>query len=293
MDYYKVLGVSEDASKEEIKKAFRKLSLKFHPDKSTGDKNKFQKINEAYSTLSDENKKQEYDFKRNGGGFMNNGIPTNLFNMMFSGGFGGSHEFPTDGFKNVRIFRNGVQINPNVLHKPTPIIKTIHITLEQSFNGANVPLEIERWIMENNTTKRVEKETIYVPITKGIDNNEIIIIRNKGNIINENLKGDVKIFIKINKHTIFERQGLNLIFKKNITLKEALCGFKFNIKYFNDKTFTIDNENGKIIEPNSKKVIKNMGLERNNHTGNLIIMFNVLFPSSITDTQRSTLQKVL
>jgi len=291
MDYYKVLGVSKEANSDEIKKAFRKLSLKYHPDKPEGDTAKFQQINEAYTTLSDPEKKKQYDFKKSGGPFMNGnfngGIPQDVFNMMFSGGF------PRNGAPNIRIFRNGVQINPNAMQKPTPIIKTIHISMEQAYNGDNVPLEIERWIMEENTTKRVETETIYVPISKGIDNNEIIILREKGNIINDKLKGDIKIFIKVNKHEHFERHGLNLVFKKNISLKEALCGFKFNIKYFNDKTFTIDNQNGRVIEPQSKKIVKGMGIERGNHKGDLIIVFYVNFPSSISDKQRGALEDVL
>ena len=111
--------------------------------------------------------------------------------------------------------------------------------------------------------------------------------------INEKLKGDIKIFVKVNKHEHFERHGLNLVFKKNISLKEALCGFKFNIKYFNDKIFTIDNQNGRVIEPESKKIVKGMGLERGNHKGDLVIMFNVTFPSEITDDQRNILKDVL
>lgn len=291
-DYYSVLGVDKDATAEQIKKAYRKLSLKYHPDKPQGDTKKFQEINEAYDTLGDGQKRKAYDVKKSGRfhqGNMPHGMPPDIFNMMFSRGMPGvGHNFP-----NVQIFRNGVRVNPNALRKPTPIIKTIHISLEEAFTGIQYPMEIERWIVEEKDTKRVESETIYVDVPKGIDNNEIIIVRNKGNIINDDLHGDIKVFVKIKKHDVFERKGLNLILYKNLSLKEALCGFKFNIKHLSGKTFSIDNENGKVINYNTKKVIQHMGLERNSHKGHLIIHFSVLFPETLTDSQRATLRDTL
>ena len=197
------------------------------------------------------------------------------------------------GFQNVRIFHNGVHVNPNSLRKPTPIIKTIHITLDDAFNGIQYPLKIERWIIEENNTKRVEAETIYIPIPKGIDNNEIIVVKEKGNIISDELKGNIKVFIKIKSHDIFERRGIDLIFKKDISLKESLCGFKFNIQYFNNRGFTIDNNNGKIIKPNTQKVVQGMGLTRDNMKGNLVIIFNIIYPDSITDVQRKAIRDIL
>ena len=72
---------------------------------------------------------------------------------------------------------------------------------------------------------------MYIDIPCGIDNNEMIILRDKGNILNETIKGDVKIFIKVINDTEFKREGINLILEKNISLKEALCGFSFNIEH--------------------------------------------------------------
>ncbi|MBQ7074379.1 J domain-containing protein [bacterium] len=81
-DYYKILGVEENASTAEIKKAFRKLAIKYHPDRG-GSKEKFQEINEAHGVLSDEKKRQQYDAYRKGG---------------FTGGFGGNGGFDFGGF---------------------------------------------------------------------------------------------------------------------------------------------------------------------------------------------------
>ena len=178
----------------------------------------------------------------------------------------------------IRIFRNGVQ--QHQMEKPVPIIKTIYINMEMVLTGGKVPLEIERWLIENGN-KIFETTTLYVDIFKGIDHNEIIILKDQGNIINENSKGDVKIFISINNDSEFTRRGLDLIMNKNISLKESLCGFSFDLKYINGKVYTINNGSGNIIPPEYQKIIPNMGLTRENHTGNMLIHFHVIFPETL------------
>jgi DnaJ family protein A protein 2 len=164
--------------------------------------------------------------------------------------------------------------------------------MEQVLSGASVPVEIERWILENGI-KVHENETIYVTVPQGIDDNEMIILRDKGNVINENVKGDVKIFVKITNETEFKRNGLDLILEKNITLKEALCGFTFEIKYLNGKSYTLNNNKGNIIPPEYKKIYPNMGLTRGEHKGNMIIHFHIDFPEKLSDEQIAKIAEVL
>lgn len=322
MDYYQVLGVDSNSSQGVIKKAFRKLSLTHHPDRG-GDAEEFKKINEAYSTLSDVEKKRVYDMKKNnpfmsGGG---DGVDE-IFKMFFGGGFpgmppgmgmrgmpgmpgmpgmhgsnihvngGGFGGIP--GMPNVQIFRNGRPVNMSQrMAKPPPIIKKIEISLEDAYNGINYPIEIERWIMIGNE-KRHEKEKIYVNIHKGVDNGEIKIVRDKGHVLNDSLKGDIKVFIKISNTTgELQRQGLNLLCEKKITLKEALCGFLFEIKHVNGKTYNIKHDKGNIIPPHFIKQINGLGMERNNVKGNLIIKFNINFPKTLTNDQIDQLEKIL
>jgi DnaJ-class molecular chaperone len=328
-NYYEILGVTESASQDEIKKAYRTLSLKYHPDRNPNDdsaKDKFQKLSSAYECLSDDQSRREYDMTRKGlpsffgmphssqGGEMDN-----LFSMLFGGmgggmGMGGPPDFMSGGGfmppgfagGNIHIFP-GTRMNfsqggasfaqgPNFvqhnLQKPTPIIKNVSITIEQVFNGTNLPVEIERWFVQNGV-KTIERETVYIPIPKGFDDGEIILLREKGNVINDTVKGDIKIFVKVESHPNFQRKGLDLFVNQKISLKEALCGFNLEFKHLNGKTYTLNNNNGNIIHQNYTKTIPGLGLTREEHIGSLIMNFTVEFPEKLTEEQMNILKGVL
>ena len=294
-NYYNILGINEKATKDEIKKAYRGLQMKYHPDRNIGSQesiNMTQKINEAYEILGDEEKKQEYDRSRNNPyPFLrmngNNGmeIPVDdIFNMFFGmPGFPGMNMNGNQGPR-IHVFNGSPMGFQQALQKPTPIIKNVSITMDQVLTGATIPVDIEKWVMENGT-KVFEPETIYVNIPQGIDDGEILVIRDKGNILNDGIKGDVKIFVKINNESQFKRSGLDLILDKTISLKESLCGFSFELKYLNGKSYTLNNNKGNIIPPEYKKVYQGMGLTRGEHKGNMIIHFHVIFPESLTQEQ--------
>ena len=193
---------------------------------------------------------------------------------------------------NMKIFHNGNEININNFNKPVPLCKTINISFKDSFNGINYPIAIERWISIGGT-KKIEKEKIYITIPKGIDDGEIIVIKNKGNIIDNDNKGDLKIFIKITNNTIFKRNGLDLICEKNISLKEALTGFILEMPYLNGQVLSMNNDGNTIITPNYLKVIENYGFQRLDAIGNLIIKFNIIFPNSLNEEQKENLKNIL
>jgi DnaJ family protein A protein 2 len=306
-DYYEILGVNTTSNSGEIKKAYRKLSIKNHPDRG-GDPENMKKINEAYHTLGDPEKKKMYDMQKNNpmfgtmsgmpGGMMGN--PEDILNMMFGGGM----PFPFPGMgggmgmPQVRIFHNGRPVNMPNMNKPAPIVKSIEITLEQAYTGLNYPLKIEKWIIEENI-KKMEQETIYVDIKAGIDDSEIIILRNRGNMISDTNIGDIKLFIKVMNNTEFVRDGLDLLLTKNITLKEALVGFQFDFKHLSGKTYTINNKPGKVVTPDFVKEVANMGMKRTRPhpasplVGNLLICFNIKYPTTITEEQCKQLAEIL
>jgi DnaJ-class molecular chaperone len=311
MSYYTVLEVPKTASIDEIKKSYRKLSLKYHPDRNNGQPDmvaKFQEINEAYEVLGDEQKKEEYDMMQSNPFSQARGdideLFSSLFGMQFANGGGGGpgprmgpmmhmgpmggisiNGMPFGGGPGIRIFRTSHQ-------KPSPIVKTILINMTQVLEGAIVPVEIERWLLENDM-KMFENETLYVTIPPGVDDNEIILLKDKGNFAEDSCIGDVKLFIKVENKTEYERHGLDLLFHKTITLKESLCGFQFELPYLNDKTFTINNNGGNVIPAEYKKVIPKLGLTRDERVGNLIIMFHVQFPEKLSLEQMSAIASIL
>lgn len=305
---YNILGVPEKATKDEIKKAYRGLQMKWHPDKNQSSQESItmtQKINEAYETLGDEEKRNNYDnpnpFARmssQGGGGME--VPVDdIFNMFFGGGGGMPPGFPGfPGFPGmppgakIHVFNGGPMGFQQAISKPAPILKTININISNVLTGASLPVDIERWIIENGI-KVHEKETIYVNVPQGIDDNEIIILRDKGNVLNDNVKGDVKIFVKITNETQFKRIGLDLVLEKNISLKESLCGFTFEINYVDGKSYTLNNNKGNIIPSEYKKVYPGMGLTRGEHKGNMVIHFHVKFPEKLSDEQIEKLTDIL
>lgn len=309
---YNILGVDEKATKEEIKKAYRGLQMKWHPDKNQGseESNKMsEKINGAYEILGDEEKRAEYDNSRNnpnpftrmnshGGGGME--VPMNdIFNMFFGGGMPGMGGMQgMQGMPGmppgarIHIFNGGPMGFQQAISKPVPVMKTIEINMAQVLSGASIPLEIERWIIENGI-KVFEKETIYVTVPQGVDDNELLILRDKGNVLNENVKGDVKIFVKINNDSPFKRSGLDLILDKKISLKESLCGFTFELNYINGKSYTLNNNKGNIIPSDYNKIYPGMGLSRGEHKGNMIIHFQVEFPVNLSEEQINKLTAIL
>jgi DnaJ family protein B protein 4 len=313
-NYYDVLGVSNDASESDIKKAYRTLSLKYHPDRNPSEeaKTKIQDINEAYECLSDQGSRNQHDMELkfgSGGGGMG-GMPfshmnsmdefsdiNNIFNMMFGGGGGGFPGFPGGG-PEIRVFHGGM---PGGIHtqmfqsfqRPEPIVKQIQLTIEQSYTGCNIPIEIERYVLHNNI-KATEIESVYLNIPQGIDDNEMIIVRDKGNVVNDMFRSDLKIGIQIINNSEFKRQGLDLVYNKKITLKEALCGFSFEMAHLNGKRLCLNNvSNPTVIKPGYKKVVPNMGMIRDNSTGNMIIDFEIIFPDSLTTEQVSGLAELL
>jgi DnaJ homolog subfamily A member 2 len=313
-NFYDILGVSKDASESEIKKAFRALSLEHHPDRNH-DKDtteEFQRIGEAYETLSNPEKRQQYDMQQNGFGGMP-GMPgmggefhdiNQIFNMMFGGGFPGMHPGMHPGMQggpDIRIFHGGMPggfpgMHPfqQQMQKPPPIIKNVIISMEQSYTGCSISLEFEKWIVVNNDQRTTSRETMSINIPPGVDDGETVILQNRGNVINDACKGDVKIILKVENTTEFQRTGMDLVYKRKISLKEALCGFNFTMTHVSGKTLCLNNNsNITIIKPDYKKVIPGLGMQRNGQSGNLIIDFSIEFPDFLTPEQMEKLGEIL
>lgn len=289
--YYNILNLSKNATLNDIKKAYRQLSIKFHPDKNKNcDPEQFNKINEAYSKLLDKyNSNSIYNIYE-GNNERNNDVEKYYKN-----------EPNNDILKycnsniNSNINSNSnININSNINSNNAEDITTnLNISFNEAYNGCNKPIVVNRKITVNNVIGN-ETETLYIPIPKGIDNNEIIALPNKGNVyISHGIisYSNIKVIISLLKHEVFERNGLDIIFVKTITLKEALLGFSFNLTHINNKNFKI--KCFEIINFNYEKVFPNMGFVRDTFVGNLIIKFNITFPLTISQESKQLLEKVL
>lgn len=284
--YFNILNLSRCATLNDIKKAYRLLSIKHHPDKNgNSSSDMFNKINDAYSILT-----RNYDtIKRNEKKQVNelvNSSTTNSANISANSGNGGN------GGNNCGNSGANTMIYKYTNSSYEDIIINLTLNYNEAYNGCNKPIIVERKIIVNNVIGH-EKETLYVQIPKGIDNNEIITLLNKGNsYVNNGVShSNVKIIIVLKPHELFQRNGLDILYIKSISLKDALIGFSFMLNHINNKSYNISCT--EIVHFNYEKIINNMGFVRDSFVGNLIIKFNILFPTSLSLDTKKQLAKLL
>ena len=289
MDFYDVLGVSENASDTDIKQAYRSLSFKFHPDRNSSPEagDRIREINEAYETLIDKTKRKQYDmrgahplenilneiFKGQG---MCQGGKKDPFEMMFNQGMGQGM-----GFEPV-FARVSTHQMPFYECKPPVLEKKVEINYEESYNGVQLPIKIEREIKSGKMSYH-EEEKLYVSIPAGIDDGEIIEIEDKGHIYNDT-KGSIKLHIKVAGNSVYERKGLNLIYTQTVSFKESICGFAYIMQHVDGSKLNLKSSRGNVIQNGDEKNIKGRGFTRD-QVGDLIIKFKVTPPKVLTEAQ--------
>ena len=297
-EFYKLLGIAKNANDSEIKKAYRKLAVKYHPDKSPADKKeeyteKFKEITEAYEILCDPKKRQIYDKygKEAALGNDNNGPggggvnPFDIFNQFFGGqgGGGGGGGFPEmpEGFQQFHSMGGGGGGMPRgfsarfggnnfTQRKASNIQYIINITLEEGYNG--IKKEIVYNITNNNKNQE-KRETIEIP--KGCCQKIKMMKQGFGNKKDDLEDGDLEIIVNIIEHELFKVNQNNLIYEKKIKFGTSLLGCKFPLKMLDGENINI-NIVGQIFN-DEIRVIKNKGCIdlRSGQRGDLIIKFEV------------------
>ena len=169
-------------------------------------------------------------------------------------------------------------------------IRLDYITQDKPKGIAEAFIIAKDWLQNSNSLKE-EHETLYIDIPCGIDQNEIITIDNKGNILNEK-QGPIKIHIQLLNHSFFRRDGIDLILEHHISFKESLCGFSFTINHLNGDTIKLNHSKGKIILNKTSRYFHNMGFIRGDKKGNLIIEFIVTPPNNITEEQIKLIKNI-
>ena len=175
------------------------------------------------------------------------------------------------------------------VNKPDPIEKDVEITLKNAYDGTPLQIEIERFVKTTNSMTK-ETETLIVNIPQGVDNGDCVLIQDKGHVI-LGTQGDVKLNIRVTNDTEFTRSDTDLHYKKKITLKEALCGFKFKLDHLSGNQISL-NVNV-VIYTGAKQVIKNWGMIKNGVVGNFVLEFEVVFPDALTQEQKDAIEQLL
>ncbi len=268
-DYYEILGISKNATKQEIKKAFRKLAMKYHPDKNkeAGSEEKFKEINEAYEILSDDTKRQKYDQ------FGHNAFDAN---SRFSG-FSGFNEF--EGFGDfediISSFFGGGKRNQNRPRKGEDYQMKTTISFEESIFGKTIEQKLNKYVNNQKVSKKVE-----IQIPKGIKDGQQIVLREFGGPgINGGPNGDLYIIVFVKEHKIYKRNNNDIVINVSISFLDVIAEKEIEIPTpYGIEKIKLNH----LIEYGDTITIKNKGFQFDNsyYNGNLIIRFLILMPKT-------------
>ncbi|EAI9338797.1 J domain-containing protein [Campylobacter coli] len=281
---YETLGVSKNASADEIKKAYRRLARQYHPDinKEKGAEEKFKEINAAYEILSDEKKRAQYDqygdsmfggqsfhdFSKNTGGVNLDDILKDLFGGGFGGGSSRGSRF--NGFSS-KGFNTGFGGFGGFEEED------LDSTIELS-------IPFEKAVVGGEYSFNLQGETIKFKIPHGIKQGEKLRIRNKGKNGRNRTRGDLIVKVKLGESEIYQREDDDLYQKVDISLKTALFGGKVTVNTLKENkkeaTITIpaNSKNGQKIR------LKGYGVQnrKSDIYGDMYLVLNVVLPNTET-----------
>jgi curved DNA-binding protein len=290
-DYYKALGVDKKASPEEIKKAFRKLAVKYHPDRNPNDKaaeDKFKDINEAYAVLSDPKKKEEYDTYGSNGfhkqysqedifrGFdfgnaykdMGAGGGEDIFSRLFGGSF--SRGGARGGF------RGGPQ-------RGGDLEMEVEISFRDAAQGAEKQIAFRR---------NGQREELKIKIPAGVDNGSKIRLTGKGGQgEGGGPDGDLFLTMRVLPDQLFTREGGDLFVDRTIPFSAACLGTSLDVPTLeSDKRIKVPAG----IQPGTKIRLKGCGIKplSSNTKGDLYVKVAVHVPESLNAEQKKLVEEL-
>ena len=288
--FYDVLGVSKNATDKEIKSAFRKLAVKYHPD-AGGDEQKFKEISEAYETLSDETKRKQYDQMLMFGGMPGGGGAGyggagyagaaggwgDIFDSIFSGngawgsdwgsGFGGN----AGGRARTR--------------KGGDLSITIDVSADDAFRGTSRTVTY-------SVPSTGERQTISVTIPAGaVDGGKIRYKRRGEYGANGGERGDLLVTTHVEEHPLFKRKGADVNMEVPVSAFEAALGCTVDVPTPGGKTVRLKIPAG--TQSGKKFRFKEMGapdVKRRGRTGALLVEIKVEVPTNLTGEERAALE---
>lgn len=273
-DYYQTLGVDRNASQNDIKRAFRSLASKHHPDKG-GDTVKFQEIQAAYATLSDPQKKEQYDNPQpQGMHFTHGGMPPgfeDVFAQMFGGG---GNPFFGGGFRQPQPQRN------RTLNLQT------EITLEDAFYGKEMIANIQLPSGRN--------QTLEVKIPAGVRDGTTLRLAGMGDDSVGNVpRGDIHLTVNIHPHHVYQRQNDDLVRTLNVSCLDAIVGKTLTFDTLDNKTLEIVIQPG--TQPGQILSVNGYGMPNitdNRMKGRLLIQVQITIPT-LTEQQKDLIRQII
>lgn len=279
MTHYQTLGVSDTASSEEIKKAYRKLASQHHPDKG-GDTAKFQAIQTAYDTLGDPAKKEQYDLERQGLGGMRftvnghdmSGMPGGMEDILRNFGF--NFNRGGDPFGHFRQPRRNKDLRIEI-----PL--TLSSTLEEQVKTVSVQ------------TTNGHRETVEVKIPRGVTNGTQIKYPGLGdNFFNTLARGDLYVHFSVLQQPPFTVDGLDIHTAIEIDCLSAIVGGETEVSGLDGSKFLVTVPAG--TQPGTVLRIKGQGIWQLNGStrGNLLVKINITVPQNLTAQQLELINQI-
>ncbi len=299
-DYYKELGVERNASNEQIKKAYRKLAMKYHPDRTKGDKaaeDKFKKISEAYAVLSDKEKRKQYD-TFGSTGFHQRYTREDIFkgfdfsDIFKEFGFGGADasDLFTGKKRGMRFSfgSGGAPFGSRTRHQPevkgADLVYELPLTIQDVATGAVRAINIQR---------EGRSEMLTVKIPKGMTTGKKLRLAGKGDPSPYGgPPGDLFIRVKVMDDPVFQVEGHDLYVNREIKISEALLGTSISVPGLDGSQFALKIPPG--TKHGTKMRLSDRGLPQmsGKKGGDLYIRIHIHIPKMLTEEQKKAVEQL-
>jgi DnaJ-class molecular chaperone len=276
-DHYSTLGVDRNSSPDDIKKAYRKMAAQHHPDRG-GDTAKFQEIQSAYDTLSDPGRRQQYDNPQP------QGFPGGGFHFHQGGGFPPGFEDIFSAFGQGHPF--GDMFGQRQPQRNRTINLQTSITLEDAFYGKD--------LIANLQLPSGKNQTLEIKIPAGINDGTTLRLNQMGDDSVPNApKGDIHLTVHVQPHSVFQRQGDDLIKQVDVSCIDAMLGKTIKITTIDNKILDITVPEG--TQHGQTLAAAGYGMPKvndNRFKGRLLILINITVPKSLTAAQKNILKQL-
>lgn len=295
-DYYGILGVKRNCNQLEIKKAYRRLALKYNPERHDNDENMkriFALIGEAYEVLVDHKRRAVFDqygeegLKRGVPGpteyiqpYTYHGEPLRTFHEFF--GTTNPYADLLDYYENPPPMFDS-PLGKGYKEKDPTIVRPLALALEEIYKGGLKKMKIQRLVFTDETCSelKLREKVLSIPIKPGIYPNTEIRFKEEGDQGPTRIPADVIFITEDRPHETYVRSGLSdLLTVQSVSLKDALCGYMITLKTLDDRTLRVIIDD--VITPTYEKIVEDEGLPipvcPKRAKGNLIIRFQITFP---------------